>query len=363
MSSGGSSGRSADEGAGSCCRAGGPEGGAEPGILIAGADLSVWNLDGQARRLLGLSPDAPPSDALDPSRPATAELRDLLRRCLRHRTEARRSIRGCGEGRALAVRVSPLPVPDGTPAAVALLIDEAQQEELQHQLLDSIGRVAHDLRSPLTVVQGFIEAILDQQTTAPERRRYLSLALQQTHLMARMLEGLGESLEILAGHTGVACQQLNLERCLRETVDAYSLEFSRRSIRLEAFVPEGLPDVAGDEVAVKRVLANLLDNAARHAGDGGWVRVDCDRRPASVAVCVADSGPGVPPGVIERIWDPFVSLQETSARLRRGGSGLGLASVRRLVEAMGGETWAVSEEGRGAQFWFTLPRWVETGGS
>ncbi|BCW98070.1 MAG: hypothetical protein KatS3mg024_0897 [Armatimonadota bacterium] len=331
--------------------------------MVAGPDLRVWILDERARELLDIPPEAAPSCALDPSRPATSELRELVRRCLRHGLEARRALTLRPEGPRVAARVCPLPLPDGSSGVVALLRDESVHERLQEECLGLLGRVAHDLRSPLTVIQGFIEAILEQKTTPTERRRFLSLALDQTRLMARMLTGLGESLEILSGHAETGCERVDVSRCIRETLEAYSPGLSQRRIRVEPAVPEGLPDVRGDEVAIKRVLVNLLDNAARHCGDGGMIRVQCEKRPGSVAVCVADSGPGIPPELIERIWDPFVSLQETSARLRRGGTGLGLASVRSLVEAMGGETWVVSEQGRGAQFWFTLPRWVETGGS
>lgn len=363
MSSGVSSGASArGESPPHCCSR--KEGcGTEPGFVVAGPDLRVWTLDDRARELLGISPEAAPSCALDPSRPATSDLRDLVRRCLRHDLEARRILASRPEGPRVAARVCPLPLPDGSTGVVALLCDESEREKLQKQCLGMLARVAHDLRSPLTVIQGFIEAILEQKTTASERRRFLSLALDQPRLMGRMLTGLGESLEILSGHSEAGCERVDVSRCIRETLEAYSPGLSQRNIRVELAIPEGLPDVRGDEVALKRVLANLLDNAARHAGEGGLIRVECEKRPGSVAVCVADSGPGIPPGVIERIWDPFVSLQETSARLRRGGTGLGLASVRSLVEAMGGETWVVSEQGRGAQFWFTLLRWVETGGS
>lgn len=363
MSSGASSGISVGDGSSHCCCSGPDSAGTDCGIAVVGPDLGVWALDERARELLGISPEAAPSAALDPSRPAGADFRDLVRRCLRHRLEACRTLVSRPEGPRVAVTVCPLPLPDGSTGVVALLCDESVREKLQKECLAMLSRVAHDLRSPLTVIQGFIEAILEQKTTASERRRFLSLALDQARLMGRMLTGLGESLEILSGHSEAGGERVDVSRCIRETLEAYSPGLSQRSIRVELAIPEGLPDVRGDEVAIKRVLANLLDNAARYAGDGGLIRVECEKRPGSVAVCVADSGPGIPPVFIERIWDPFVSLQETSARLRRGGTGLGLASVRSLVEAMGGETWVVSEQGRGAQFWFTLPRWVETGGS
>ncbi len=325
------------------------------GLVVAGPDLQVWFVDETARRLLGLPPGAPPSGALDPSQPATSELRSLVRRCLRHRLEAIRSLPAGGAESSLDARVCPFALPDGGMAVAIILTDASREQRLKGECLGMLSRVAHDLRSPLTVVQGFIEAVLEQKTTPAERRRLLSLALDQTRLMGRMLSGLGETLEVLAGGPDLQLQDLDAGRCVREVLDAFSMQAARRGIRIEAAVPEGLPAVRADETAVKRVLMNLLDNALRQSGDGGVIRVEAGERPGSVAVGVIDSGPGIPAEMMERIWEPFVSLQQTSARLRRGGSGLGLASVRSLVSAMGGETWAVSEQGKGAEFWFTLP--------
>jgi signal transduction histidine kinase len=115
---------------------------------------------------------------------------------------------------------------------------------------------------------------------------------------------------------------------------------------------DDLPAVVADRAQIERVLSNLVTNAARATPPGGCVTVSAEARTEAVAISVSDTGAGIPPEYLARIFEPFVQVPEGP----KGGAGLGLAICRRIVEAHGGRLTVQSTPGRGSVFTFTLPR-------
>jgi two-component system sensor histidine kinase BaeS len=212
------------------------------------------------------------------------------------------------------------------------------QEELRRRM---VGDVAHELRTPLTNLRCELESIQDGLTT-PDPARIASLHEEVLHLQ-RLVEDLQD----------LAIAEAGALVLRRERVDLGATIARIAGGRAEVTVDPGIA-VDVDHTRLRQIVDNLLSNAARHTPEGAAVQVRVARAGAEARVAVSDRGPGIPAGELERIFERFHRVDEARSRAR-GGAGLGLAIVRRLVELHGGRVWADSVEGEGATFTFALP--------
>jgi signal transduction histidine kinase len=199
-------------------------------------------------------------------------------------------------------------------------------EELRRNLL---ADVAHELRTPLSVIRGNAEGILDG--LYPADRAHLEPLLEETVIMARLLDDV---------HPG---------DLVEDAVAAFRPRAAETNVRLEAHASAELPELDIDPVRIGEVLSNLLANALRHTPSGGSVTVSAGRGGEAVEFAVADTGTGIDGGELPHVFDRFVKTADS------GGAGLGLAIAKALVEAHGGTISAESERGRGTTMRFTLP--------
>ena len=209
--------------------------------------------------------------------------------------------------------------------------------------------IAHELRTPLTVIQGHLEALADGVFSAEPDN--LEPALEQTRLLARLVEDLRTLSLAEAGRLELAPVIVDVGDWAPGVVAGFRSLASDRGIALGLEIDADLPDVRMDAARMAQVLGNLLDNALRHTPEGGRVDVRVARGEGGVVVSVSDTGPGVPPDQLPRLFERFWRGDPSRSR-RTGGSGLGLAIARRIVEAHGGRIWAeaIPEGGLGVAF-------------
>jgi two-component system sensor histidine kinase BaeS len=247
-------------------------------------------------------------------------------------------------------------VPREGPEELASLADSFNQmaASLERQELvrrDFIANAAHELRTPLTNLQGYLEALRDGVIVA-DRATYESL-----HEEADRLVRLSRSLDALAeGDAGsappVVLVDVDLAAVLGSAIELATPSMERAGLRLEVDVPTGLTARA-DPDRLAQVLANLLSNAVRYTASGGTVTVRGERRPGDILISVANTGEGIPPDELERVFERFYRVEKSRDRAR-GGAGIGLAIVKQLVEQSGGRVGAESRDGQ-TRFWFSLP--------
>jgi two-component system sensor histidine kinase BaeS len=211
------------------------------------------------------------------------------------------------------------------------------QEELRRRM---VGDVAHELRTPLTNLRCEIEAIQDG-LTMPDTARIASIHEEVLHLQ-RLVEDLQDLAIAEAGALALHRERVDLGAEIARIVGGHA----------ELTVEHGIA-VDVDLTRLRQIVHNLLANAARHTPEGTPVRVRVARAGTEATVAVADRGPGIPAQELERIFERFHRVDDARGRAR-GGAGLGLAIVRRLVELHGGRVWAESVEGHGATFTFAL---------
>ena len=211
--------------------------------------------------------------------------------------------------------------------------------------------VAHELRTPLTNLRCQIEAI--QDGLQPADGAAIRSLHEETLLLSRLVTDLQDLAMAEAGRLPLHRGPVQLAAAVEAALASLRPLASERGVLLRADVPETLA-VNADRERVGQVLRNLLTNAVTHTPEGGEVSVTARASGGAVEVAVRDTGPGIAPEHLERVFDRFYRADPARARAT-GGSGLGLAIVKQLVEAHGGAARAESEVGRGAVFTFTLP--------
>jgi signal transduction histidine kinase len=246
-------------------------------------------------------------------------------------------------------------VPREGPEELLSLADSFNQmaaslERQEAMRRDFIANAAHELRTPLTNLQGYLEALRDGVIT-PDRATYESLWDE-----AERLVRLSRSLDALAeGDTATApprLVELDLGAAIRSALDLAQPLLERARLDLVVEVPDRLPARANPD-HLAQVLGNLLSNAARYTPAGGTVTVRAERRASDLLVSIANSGDGIPPDDLDRVFERFYRVEKSRDRAR-GGAGIGLAIVKQLVEAEGGRVGAESRDGI-TRFWFSLP--------
>jgi two-component system, OmpR family, sensor histidine kinase BaeS len=227
-----------------------------------------------------------------------------------------------------------------------------EQERLRREL---VANVSHELATPLTAIQGFTEALLDDVVEDPEARTETTrLIAREAARLKRLVDQLREVTLYDSGAQALQRAPVPLPSLVNETLAVLTPEIEHKAITASTTLADDLPPVLVDGDHLTEILLNLLDNALRHTPEGGRIEVTGTRDGNSVHLSIADSGPGIPPEDRERVFERFYRV-DPSRSAATGGSGLGLAIVRSLVEAHGG-TIAVDERpGGGARFTLTLP--------
>ena len=225
----------------------------------------------------------------------------------------------------------------------------ARQEETRQQF---VADVAHELRTPLAVLQGEIEALQDGVTQPTEER--LASLHEETEVLHRLVEDLRTLSLAEAGELNLVPARERAALVLGRAAAAMVETAARAGVTLVIDLPASLPEINLDSDRIVQVLMNLLSNAIRHTPAGGEVRVAAQVVGESLRVSVSDSGSGIPEEALPHVFDRFYRVDPSRSR-DSGGSGLGLAIARQLVRMHGGDISARNNDGAGASFAFTLP--------
>lgn len=249
-----------------------------------------------------------------------------------------------------------VPVPDDEDlgglarAFNTMTADLSRLEESRRHLAADI---AHELGTPLAVLQANLEGMLDGVVeTTPER---LAALHTQVRLLSRLVDDLRDLSLAQAGRLVLDRQPADLAAMVQDVLAALLPYAGERRVALRTEVAAGLPQARLDRDRMLQVIHNLLDNAIRHTPAGGEVTVGLAPAADGLRLWVRDDGPGIPPEEVERVFDRFYRLDASRTRAS-GGTGLGLAIVRALVEAHGGRVWVESRPKAGSTFVVSLPR-------
>ncbi len=220
---------------------------------------------------------------------------------------------------------------------------------------DFLANVSHELKTPLTSIQGFAQAILDGAATQPaEAARVI---YDEAGRMRRLVEDLLDLARIESGNAQLRREVLDVSDIVRRVGDNFKLRADKKGVVLTTHIGN-LPLVTGDADRLVQVFSNLTENALEHTPQGGRIGLAAEPVPGGVQVSVADTGKGIPPEDTKRIFERFYQADKSRARAGRRGTGLGLTICREIIQAHGGSIQVESTEGRGSTFyvWLPLPR-------
>jgi signal transduction histidine kinase len=247
----------------------------------------------------------------------------------------------------------------------------ADARALEAARRDLVAWASHDLRTPLASLRAMLDALADGVVTDPETvARYVQQSQTETARMSALIDDLFELAQIDAGSLVLHCEPSSLTDLISDTLEAFRARADARQVSLTGTVAPGLDPVWMAPEKISRVLSNLVENAIRHTPPGGAIELEAGLEGGpgleSVRVSVRDTGEGIPPEDLPRVFDRFYrgdaarTRAEGSREARPGrpgtGAGLGLAIARAVVEAHGGRIWAESEPGHGTRLQFLLPR-------
>jgi signal transduction histidine kinase len=227
--------------------------------------------------------------------------------------------------------------------------DLERDKQLQQ---DMVADVAHELRTPLSNLRGYLEAVRDG-VIEPDADTIRSLNEEAT-LLSRLVDDLQDLSLAEAGELKLTHHAENVAGLVKKTATGVRAKAVAKGISLSTSLPDGLPQVDIDSHRISQVLRNLLENAVVHTNKGDRITVSAGQQGSWVEVAVTDTGEGIPAEDLPNVFERLYRVDKSRARAT-GGSGLGLTIAKRLVEAHGGKIKVQSEPGKGSRFAFTIP--------
>ena len=245
-----------------------------------------------------------------------------------------------------------------TLGVVAVLRDISELVEIDRVKSQFVSMVAHELRTPLAAIEGYIDTCLTCAAgDDPETHRKMQQrAKERAHSLLDLVNDLLTVSRIEAGKIAKRKEPLAAQEIVAKSVELLKEEATRKKISVDVKIPEHIPDMVGDKNDLERVLINLLANAMKYNTEGGRVTVTVSADDDFVATRIEDTGFGIPKEDIPRIFDEFFRVEDEKRRYITG-TGLGLSIVKKTIESHFGRIEVESELGRGSTFTIFIPKW------
>lgn len=324
------------------------------GVLLLDRQDRIELANRAFEQLFGTGPDLRGRTVLEATR--SHELAGLVRQ-----TRAAGQVLGAElelrtpESRLLQVNAASLgPGPES--GLILVFHDLTRFRQLENQRREFVANVSHELRTPLSLIKGCVETLLDGAAQDPEwNRRFLQTIARHTDRLIYLIEDLLTLSRLESGTAALNPSRVSLRELAARTCEDLGARAAERGASLVNQVPDDLEAYA-DPDRTLQVWFNLVDNALKYGRPQGQVelggRVLDQHR---VELWVRDDGPGLPREALGRVFERFYRVDRNRSR-EQGGTGLGLAIIKHIIQSHGGEVRAESEPGRGATFYFTLPR-------
>jgi len=335
----------------------------EDGIILTDEDGHVQLINPKAKAMLELEED---TEALS-GRPIWGFVKhDKLAIAIRECVEGDspkiiREVNLSAEGvrRYYSISVSLINAPEGSGTAywfVVQIRNITAEKELDQLKDDFLQSLTHDLRSPMTAVRGYLQ-VLGEEMAGPlndEQKKMIHIMENASTKLLHIVSNLLDSAKMSAGKLRLNIAESQLRQILPNTVEIFATEAGKKKITLTLDMPERMSPINLDPQLLERVVINLIGNALKFTPDGGFVTVKFIELSDRIQGQVIDTGNGMPPEFLDRIFKKFEQASGT-----KGGTGLGLAICKFVVDAHYGEINVRSKQGEGTTFTFTIPKGLQ----
>lgn len=219
-----------------------------------------------------------------------------------------------------------------------------------------LATMSHELRTPLNAIIGFAEVLRDEitGTLSAEQKEYIGDIHSSGQHLLNMINSILDLSKIEAGKLELQYEDIPLEETINEVLNTIMGASLKKDVSIHTHIHEDIPHLTADKVKFKQIMFNLLSNAVKFTPENGRITVNAKLTNQHVQIAVSDTGIGIKPEDMDKLFEPFRQVDGSYAR-RYEGTGLGLALTKRLVELHGGKIWVKSEYGKGSTFTFTLP--------
>ncbi|MCC7355352.1 MAG: PAS domain-containing protein [Anaerolineae bacterium] len=332
------------------------------GVVVADRQMQLLLMNPVATALFGLEAAPPagvPLALILPSSPFLALLEETL--AGEHDIIRELELSQAGDTtqtrtyQALASRM--LDAASQVRGVVAVLRDVTAQKDLERMKSNFLSVMSHELRTPLHSIKGFVDIILMGKTgpVTETQRDFLTTVQQQTGHLQRLIDDLLEFSRMEAGQVKLRIGPVPLRQIAAQVVSKLTPLAGSAGLHIVNSISPDFPTIEGDQMRLEQVLTNLMENAVKFTPQGGSVTVGGEERDAQVHLWVQDTGIGIPPAELERIFDRFYQVDGGANRLYRG-TGLGLTICRHIIAHHRGQIWAESDGQHGSTFHFILPK-------
>jgi two-component system sensor histidine kinase ResE len=258
-------------------------------------------------------------------------------------------------GRTWSFVMAPLYAREQLRGAVVVLRDVTEERRSDKLRKDFVANISHELRTPISMVQGYSEALLDEIAQTPEDRAELAHVIHEESLrMGRLVHDLLDLARMEAGHVEMHHSPVNMNVFIQRMRRKFAALCKENEIVFEEMLPERQFTLLIDEDRMEQVFTNLIDNAIRHTPEGGQITVRLEPVKQAIRIDISDSGTGIPEEDLPFIFERFYKADKARTR-GSSGTGIGLSIVKNLIEAHGGSVSAQSKEGKGTTFSIILP--------
>ncbi len=289
-----------------------------------------------------------------------ADLQEALERCVDHGQSLTLEMRTTGaQPRSLEVQVAPL----GGKGAVAVVHDVTERKRMEELRRDLVASVSHELRTPVSAVLASVETLLEGALEDPiQAGRFAGIIHRHALRLQKILEELLDLSRLESRAGGSRRELIRLQDLAQAGLEAIRELAEAKGLQLSQELPEAPALVQGDERQLEQALVNLLENAVNYTEPGGCVTLRITVEGAETHIAVEDTGIGIPPEHLPRIFERFYRVDKDRSRAL-GGTGLGLSIVKHVVQSHGGRLQVESTPGKGSIFKMILPALVQPGGS
>ncbi|MCE1248076.1 MAG: ATP-binding protein [Firmicutes bacterium] len=240
----------------------------------------------------------------------------------------------------------------GNEGIVIVIQNITEMKKIDRMKSEFVSMVSHELRTPLTAIMGFAELMISREFNAERRHRYLEIIMQDSSRLMRLINNLLDLSKLEAGQITFNFEPVNITEMIPGLIESF--ESQKAGHELTYGIDGEIPEMMLDRDMFLNIMVNLVSNAIKYSPDGGNINILLHRNSEAVVVSVSDQGIGIAQEKIPLVFDKFYRVDSALNR-ETGGTGLGLATVKYIVEGFGGKIWVESELGKGSRFIFTLP--------
>jgi len=259
------------------------------------------------------------------------------------------------EKKLLQTHLSPIQIDKDTHGILLVFHDITELRKLENTRREFVANVSHELRTPLASIKGYVETLLENNSTEHEHQEFLNIIMKHTHRLDNLIKDILELSRLDSHDLKIELRNLDIYPCIENIFSNYKGHCTEKNQNFELNIPQRVPMMETNEYLLRQLLTNLIDNAIKYTPEGGRIGLKIEPVDESIQFEISDTGIGIPQEHIPRIFERFYRVDQARSR-EMGGTGLGLSIVKHIVNLHHGTIRVESTVGVGSNFIIKIPQ-------